>query len=185
MGIYWGPRQTLLSTLSAEECLQRLHTQVGEAHVPFSSLTRWRPLAVDSAVWRKVRGNHFWLYTERAYSRNRWYFYGHVQAHDAATSIAGRYRTHTALWVMLGLALLYGLYLISGSMTGAMVFVIGRGGGWEYLTLNKALILGLGVPALLLGMFALHGFLFRKKHHLEEQQLLACIKQVCVAEESR
>lgn len=86
---------------------------------------------------------------------------------------------------MLGLALLYGTYLIGGSLTETSVLVIGRGGGWEYLTLNKALVLGLGIPGLVLSVFTLQGLLFRQKHQMEEQQLLTCIKQLCATEECR
>ncbi|MDP9311033.1 MAG: hypothetical protein M3R24_09110 [Chloroflexota bacterium] len=90
---------------------------------------------------------------------------------------------HPAVWGAPALFLLYGMYLIGGGLTGTEVFHIGRDSGWKYIALNDALVLGLGVPGLLVCVIALQGLLFRKKHHIEEQQLLACIKQVCDGEE--
>ncbi len=183
MGPFRGPRRTLVSTLSVGECQHRLHTQLDDAHIPFASFTRWRPLEVDSAIWRKVRQDRFWLFTQRASSQNRWYFYGHLKPEGGATVITGRYRMHTAVWGAPALFLLYGMYLIGGGLTGTQVFLIGRDSGWEYKALNDALVLGLGVPGLLVCIIALQGLLLRRKHHIEEQQLLACIKQVCDAKE--
>ncbi len=183
MGVFRSPQYTLVSSLSADECLNRLRTEVTAPYGCLASFAgTWRPLALDPTIWRKTHGHHFQLYRQSTNPRNPWRFYGTVRSRADGTTITGHYRSLSVLWVLAGLTLAYGLYLMSGSLLGVPVFVLGRDAGWQLLPLSAAVALGLGVPAILIGVYALNGLTHRKVHRQEAQQFLSVLQTLLTAE---
>lgn len=85
---YIGAQRTFTTSLSVDQCWQRL-----EDDVSYNSLTRiggWQPLRDDPTVLRHISGDQFVL-TPPGARRFRWGFTGTITMRDGATVIHGRY----------------------------------------------------------------------------------------------
>ncbi len=177
-GLFRGPQRTLSTAISVDECVRRLRDEVGTSMRAFFG---WRPLAHCPTVWRKLRSDHV-LFVKDMAGRNQWVFYSQVVSHAGTTLITGRYRMPTAMWVLFGLLVCYGLYLVIGSLLAVPVFDLERPAGWRVISPRESIVGGI-LPVFFLGLYALINAIQRTKHRTEEQEILQAVKQLLEAVE--
>ncbi len=183
LGLFRGPHRSLSTPLSVDECVRRLRSDIGEPTLPLRARFGWYPLKRWPTISRKIRTREVLFITDTADRQHTWIFYSKITTHAASTHITGQYRVARALWAILALLVLYGVYLALGSLLEVPVLIIARRGGWKVISPALAAWLAIFPPLVLLTIAAGQGRFRRKKHAQEEQEILMAVKQLLEAEE--
>ncbi len=184
-GLFRGPQRCLATSLSVDECVRRLQTEIGKPTLLGRKWRGWYPLRSAPNISRKMRKRQVLFLTDTPDRGGEWFFYSKFIPHGSGTMISGQYRTPTTVWVLSLVVVLYGVYLVVSSYLGVPALILARrSGGMRVIPVTEAVLLAVGIPLFILIFLGIHGVLYRKKHRTEEQEILSAVKQLFAAEDA-
>ncbi len=180
-----GPCRCLITSLSVSECLRKVQTEIAEPTLPVRKWLGWFPLRGTPRIWRKMRKHDVLFLTDSADRGREWLFYSQFIAHGSGTMIRGQYRTPTAVWGLVLVVTLYGMYLVVSSYLGVPVLLVGRRtGGIRPLPFGEAVFLAISLPLAIVTLIVMHTVRRRTHHRVEEQEIVLTLKQLLNAEDA-